>query len=631
MKKFTTLLICCLMIITFSLTGCAGFSIDRVKYYNEVVAKVGDSNITRFELLNAYNSYGSSSFSEDAMNQTLDLLIDREVLYQYALGRSEYALNDYQVNNLIQDLFDSIDEQMDEYITNAKTILNIEIADNSDEDEEDSYLYKDYVYTKRANVVSERVYYTDGTLTTISSTPTNYYTTTSKIEYIEEDEIVDSYIIDSTIISNYVLDSLDGKVENSTLRTTVEAIVNEYLDHIKYELTEEERSEEIYNKIIDLLADDLISYEYYLRDENNKPYNTITNDLIYRYFERNFVSQIKSQYLANIRTYYLKTETLSIQELTDTYKSLVLADIDKYSNHKDTYANDMKDIGTDADSILYHPNLDNGTEFGYFIHVLLNFTDDEDVAENEVSQKELIAQIDQQLEKGSIDQEEYDAKLNEIAHLTTVAERNSSSGLLTENKFDLATIMKKYYAIYDADIDENERLTKFIEFMFKYSGDTATLTSGMPYVVGNNGYSAMVEEFNEEALSIMDGIKDGTLSIPMSDPDTNGYCISTYGIHLIYYVGDVREVSSINDYDNVYIQSFDNLNGTNLYTKVLNPLTGETYFDMLFDKVYPANNNEVYTSNTGYTDYEETLVENAKSTIKITKYTTKINATTATI
>ena len=48
MKKLSAILVCLLMIVAGSLAGCATFSIDKVKYYNEVLAKVGDSHITRY-------------------------------------------------------------------------------------------------------------------------------------------------------------------------------------------------------------------------------------------------------------------------------------------------------------------------------------------------------------------------------------------------------------------------------------------------------------------------------------------------------------------------------------------------------------------------------------------------------
>ena len=111
MKKFTAIIICLLMVFACNLAGCASFSIDKEKYYNEVLAKVGDTNITRFDLLNAYNSYGKTYFSvkgDDetaALNSTLDMLIERESLYQYALTQGDlYKPTAYQVNEVVKEL-----------------------------------------------------------------------------------------------------------------------------------------------------------------------------------------------------------------------------------------------------------------------------------------------------------------------------------------------------------------------------------------------------------------------------------------------------------------------------------------------------------------------------------------------
>ena len=81
MKKFSAIFICLLMIITCGLAGCATFSIDKVAYYNEVLATVDETKITRFDLLTAYNSYGNSYYVQqmgqsegEALKSTLDLL-----------------------------------------------------------------------------------------------------------------------------------------------------------------------------------------------------------------------------------------------------------------------------------------------------------------------------------------------------------------------------------------------------------------------------------------------------------------------------------------------------------------------------------------------------------------------------
>ena len=166
MKKFSALLICLLMVITCGLAGCATFSIDKVKYYNEVLATVDETKITRFDLLNAYNSYGNSYFvqqqgqtEEQALLSTLDLLIERETLYQYALDNDDiYRPTPYQINEVVQEVFNSVDNQMNSYVKSAKTILNIEDEEKPAEEtkeEEKSYKLDDYYYTPRAEVKYE--------------------------------------------------------------------------------------------------------------------------------------------------------------------------------------------------------------------------------------------------------------------------------------------------------------------------------------------------------------------------------------------------------------------------------------------------------------------------------------------
>ena len=51
-------------------------------------------------------------------------------------------------------------------------------------------------------------------------------------------------------------------------------------------------------------------------------FDKITKNLISRYIERTFTSQIKSQYLENIRTHYLDNEVLDIDKLLKDLKTI---------------------------------------------------------------------------------------------------------------------------------------------------------------------------------------------------------------------------------------------------------------------------------------------------------------------
>lgn len=600
MKKFSALLICLLMIITCGLAGCASFSINKVKYYNEVLAVVDETKITRFDLLSAYNSYGNSYYvqqmgqtEEEALRSTLDLLIDRELIYQYALDNNEtYKPTAYQVNEIVQEIFDSMDEQMNSYVESAKKILNITIEENSEDksSEETAYKLEDYTYSPRAQVKSRTV---DGQV--------EYY-----IEYIVDEEENYGPLIETQYLTNF------------TAKNTINEIKTKYFEHLQTELnlSEGENATLLYNKARSLFAQDLIDYEYYLRDENGKKYNTANESLFDRYFKRTFENQIQSQYLENIRTYYLANEELSIDLLVQEYEYLATVNYNTYTDNIDTYKDKMKNIGTDGDTMLYHPETD--TQFGYFIHTLISF---DSIKENLEKLEEIK------------DKDVYETEYNKLIATVSVKARNPETGLVDENTeaTSLSDILDEYNSIKNYSTYE-EKMSAFINFMFKYTGDTATLSAGMPYVVGTNGYSAMVEEFNNEAIKLMEGEVGNMSSASITDIDS--LCITEYGIHLLFYVGNVNKFDvPYGDTSKVYIQS-QNIAGDedfNLYTKIINPLTKETYFDMIFDLVYPASSDEVYTSNNGYTDYEENLTQVSMKTHQVTKYTSKINTTKTSI
>lgn len=601
MKKLSALIICLLMIVTCGLAGCATFSINKVKYYNEVLAKVGNTNITRFEVLNAYNSYGNSYFVQqqgksesEAIESTLDLLIDRESLYQYALTEAKYKPTSSQVNSIVEEMFSSLDNQMNDYVSTAKKILNIENVEEDVEEEksETTYKYEDYVYTPRATLEEVRTYYTNAEKTTVSSTPTEWYNITGyAIKYILPEDETYTAIINETFLADHTKDGI------------IEEIKTEYLKHFKQDLIDSEKIENvdaIYNKSINLLAEDLMNYEYYLRDSKGKAYSKVTNDLLYRYFERTFKSQIQSQYLENLRVYYLEHETLSVNDIMDEFDSKITSSYAQYVNRHTTYKNKMKDIGTDGDTILYHPTLNDGTKFGYFIHTLLNFSE---------SQKTAIKNLD----KEDI---YYDTDYASIIAETEVSYRDENGE--EAGKATLSEVVSKYQEICNIS-DYATRMQAFIQFMFKYTGDTATLSSGMPYVVGTNGFSSMVEAFTNESVALMEQGKGSMSQVDLSDIDT--LCVTEYGIHFVFFVDEVDA------YDFAYAEK-DSVKIQDL-TKTLNPLTGETYFDMLFDSVFPAGSSEeVYTSNNGYSDFENQIIEDVQAVNKVVKYTTKIKATT---
>jgi len=61
---------------------------------------------------------------------------------------------------------------------------------------------------------------------------------------------------------------------------------------------------------------------------------------------------------------------------------------------------------------------------------------------------------------------------------------------------------------------------------------------------------------------------------------------------------------------------------------MLNEATGETYLDRVFDLVYPAGSDGMFTSNTKYSSYEQKLIDSLYAKYPVELYETKINAST---
>ena len=134
MRKFTTICMALIIMVMVVLTGCSTFAIDKVKYYNEVVAKVGEQNITRFELINAYNNYGYTNYvtnggqtEKEALLKTAESLVERKMLVKYALDNpAKYSLSEYEINKIFEDTINSIIDSFDSNIATARKIYNIE-------------------------------------------------------------------------------------------------------------------------------------------------------------------------------------------------------------------------------------------------------------------------------------------------------------------------------------------------------------------------------------------------------------------------------------------------------------------------------------------------------------------------
>ncbi len=585
MKKFTTIFMAFILMLMVVLTGCSTFSIDKVKYYNEVLAKVGNDNITRFDLVNAYNNYGYTTYvtqggqdEKEALLSTMDVLVQRKLLVKYAQDNPEkYTLSQYELKNVYRKTLDTLLESMEGNKESARKIYDLEAPESSVTEAESKETKKmsDYQYTSRVDIE-------DG-----------------KLKFVDTDLEKDEDLIEPSIDEKYVT--------NFSTYTQAE-IVNALLAKFRQEFYYNENNEDaaLYRKVcdkaIELSCNNLINYEYYLR-EDGKKLSTSQKDLLFRYVERTYVSQLESAYITKVNNIYLLEEQLSNDSITNAYKALYQHNYAKYANDVDAYYKDI--ISTDGNLIYYHPTSD--AEFGYFLHVLLPFNN----VENDLKWLK-----DHWQDLGyTID--EYKAEQMKLINQITCVQRTTEDVYEDgELVFEEGVTLDEQVSVVDA-LNEYEAtvsdLNSFINFMFKYTTDTATLTADMPYVIGYNTvtdeeYSSMVKNFTAEAIRLMKEDQKYTYS--------DEYILTNYGIHLLYYMGEVKNPIGIDDIGGVTIQDLD--------AAVLNEATGETYLDRIFDLVYPAGSNGMFTSNTKYSDFETVLVDSLYSAYPVKLYETKI-------
>ena len=176
MKKKVFSLVLCLVMCASVLAGCNLFSRDLETYYNTVVAQINyqysigaenysyTEDITKRDLINAYNSYGynytqNGYTQEQAVEMTLDTLINRSLMItedeRYYKDAGEELLNDAEKTYLWEETNEAIYDNIRSYYND---ILGIEDGDSSSSDDSTGTVYS--LYEKQAVLYTKA----DGTL-----------------------------------------------------------------------------------------------------------------------------------------------------------------------------------------------------------------------------------------------------------------------------------------------------------------------------------------------------------------------------------------------------------------------------------------------------------------------------------
>lgn len=129
LKKFFIVSLVTIFVAGFAM-GCALFGVDVNYQRNQVVARIGNvTEIRRYQLIDAFNSWGfqfaqQGLSTEAAVNRTLDILIEREIMIHLATTDQFFgsahshgligSLTLVEANRARQNAFDAIERQVRE-------------------------------------------------------------------------------------------------------------------------------------------------------------------------------------------------------------------------------------------------------------------------------------------------------------------------------------------------------------------------------------------------------------------------------------------------------------------------------------------------------------------------------------
>ena len=522
---------CCFTLCLVVLTGCSWLKIDNEKFYNAIVASVGDKDFTKRELVTAYNSYGyqyTENFGysmEEAINYTIGSMIDRYLLLEEIKANPAYALTDEDKLDIKADVF----KYMQDSVFSHEEQVRKEWGLTVETDEDDS---KDEGLRKSETEYNPTTYYDEG------------------VVYRVETEEEDSIIRDETI-------TLDSHFNKSMQIVTDKKVSDEaWTRYVKAlqdaaEVDERDTAEDKVllheeNTLSETMTNNKYLEKYKLAYYDNLPINT---DAVLSYF----------------RTQYNKQRT-------------------NFSANKSLYHKAMENANSEY--VYYHVN--SGNEYVNVKHILINFSEAQKEAITDLNSRFGISNDYSEEDEEKKLNPEYKAKLDKIiAQTTTTFELDGEEK--TWNALNSSSSENSVWEYVQSQVTGatlQERAEQFNKLVYIFNDDEGFMNSEFDYVVNldtsvtdkmvkpfANGVRALDESSNGEQGKWLNATEGGEGAGSMD------YVISEYGIHIIFHAGNASNLIDYNILDN------DEELLRLLCTTYTTPESNKSIFNMLWDKL----------------------------------------------
>ena len=638
MKKKVFSLVLCLVMCASVLAGCNLFGRDLETYYNTVVAQInyeysiGAENfsyvedITKRDLINAYNSYGYSytqnGYSqEDAVEMTLDSLINRSLMIteveRYYKEAGEELLNDAEKTYLWEETYEAI---YDNFRTYYNEILGIEDDTASGDEETSGTIYE--AYDKQATLYTKQ----DGSLgikkvdivTNIRDSKHVLKNEGGVVYDVEYQDDEGNYIFKDLIYDNILAYTKKGNTGSTNFRSALNEYMSVVRENYSYLDLDDEKTCFIFelDRIYDILKDNYMVEKYeQIYNRLASSGSTVTNvkvaDVV-KYYENNVVADYE-KYKSDAETF--ETDILS----SSTSPNYINSSEAKYFN-----VAVIKIAFEEGKKEALDTKLTNGMDINEYYSELLKLYTSANVEIKDASTGEatgktigaenLLSQIEDALLK-TRDYLDYDTVINDTEKVNEILDMSGVSQSAVEEIKE--ETVRNYVERYNTEI-AHEKAEAFLNYYYYYNDDTTYLNQDKLSVFGisnsgevlyNETYSSAnvsdesmkdYEMYNEFQEAIKALYNDGNAKVG----DISNVVRGSDGVYILFYAGEVNNLFSGITEDFSLTQK----DVLKLANTTFNVFTDKTIFDQIYESLYVDS---------AYGEYEENSINRLKNSLTL--------------
>ena len=580
MKKLGKALICTLLTSSILFTGCSLVQRNTERYLNRTVATAEDITISKQDLVSAYNSFGYQYVTqmgytkERAVNKTLDSLIERQIVLQKAKelikenANGEMVYNEDKVifnknvwqNAVWKSTFEAINGQIKSIEDEIREEENIVEPEGTEEEKPEFEAYKEY---------DKKVKYEDGVWSKVIP----------ELDEAQQDALnAGSFVQDETG---------DASISTRAFKRYIKKLQLNYKSkHLTVSDLKTVTSEslaEMYNNL-GLLQDEKIAFVYELERIHDA------------YDDDKYISELQNAYEQYVQT----IDNDFNKKVVNYYKQLVENSYETYMQDtlEDSYTAYVSAMQNDYSKVYYHRDygVNSKGEKRQFVavnHVLVKVSDENVEKLNELKTK---------LDTGVIGQQEYDVEYKNFINSTYAIARDEE-GFETETTKTVAEVLAEIKTDLAQYSSTEDKLNAFRKYIYKYGQDTGTINAEKYYAVNldTTVSDTMTKNFADASRALAEENENGgNLSEPVFVSQDN-----YSGFHIILNAGVIKNDLSIEQ-----IRNMDYTDADYLYRKAIKVDTNKSLYDMIYDVIYSST----------YTTYQNSLLETAKSNLKVVYY-----------